>query len=133
GREAVPLPERRVDLHQLEAAVTRVALELHLRQSVERERAQEPQGCVDDLLDPERLPHAARAHDRRRLAQLAPTEHAQSTPVAGHVAADAVEVVVAARYELLHHRLERLRASVRVLDLGRRLTAERLAAKPPLE
>src|SRR6266576_1180500 len=40
--EAVPLPQPRVDLDQLEHAVARIALPLDLRDSVEAELAQQP-------------------------------------------------------------------------------------------
>src|SRR5213078_5067646 len=77
SREAVPLPEPRVDLHQAVGAVARVALELDLREALVPELAQEPQALVDYLLDPNGLPDPARADPGRRLPQLAPAEEAE--------------------------------------------------------
>src|SRR5438034_1084744 len=64
--EPVPLPEARIDLHQLEAAVAGIPLELDLGEAVEAERAQQPERRLDDLLDPDRLADAARADSGRR-------------------------------------------------------------------
>ena len=66
-RERVPLPEPRVDLHQLEASVARVALELDLRQAVAAERAQQLAARVDDLVDPDGLAEPRGADSGRRL------------------------------------------------------------------
>src|SRR5205085_7656687 len=92
-REAVPLPEARVDLHQLVAAVARVALELDLGDAAEAEGGQEAQRVVDDLLHPDRLAHPARADAGGRLPQLAPAENAECAAVRVDVAADGVQRV----------------------------------------
>ena len=60
---------------------------------------------------------------------LRPLNRPRTVPVGGDVAADGVQLLVSARNELLHHRLERLRVGVRALELLRRLAAEGLAAK----
>ena len=129
GGQPVPEPEARVHLHELEAAVARIALELHLRDAVEVEGPEQAQGRVHRLLHPDGLADAARADAGRRLAELAAAEEAEDGAVGGDVAADGVQLVVAARDELLHHRLERLRVGVRALELFGRLAAEGLAAK----
>ena len=118
--ERVPLPETRVDLHQLEPAVARIALELHLRQAEVAERVQQAQRRVDGLLHPDGLADAARADAGRRLPQLAAGEDAERPAVAPQVAADGVERVVAAGNQLLHHRPELLRVACSAsLDLHR--------------
>src|ERR1041384_4773435 len=95
SREPVPLPEPRVHLHQAVGAVARVALELDLRVAHVSELAQELEPLVDHLVDPDRLPDAARPHSRRRLPQLAAAEAPERLAVGGEVAAERVELVVA--------------------------------------
>src|SRR5207344_898170 len=110
------LPEPRVDLHQLEAAVTGIALELDLRQPVVAERLEEPQRGVDRLLHPDGLAHAAGADAGRSLAQLPSREDAERETRSREVAADGVERVVSAGDQLLHHRSELLGARVGLSD-----------------
>ena len=129
----MPLPQARIDLHQLEATVALVPLELHLREAVVVERTEQAQRRVDDLLHPDRFADTARADSGGRLLQLPPAEDAERAPVPGQIAADAVEGAVSARDELLHHRLELLRACVGPLQLARRLAPERLPPETPLE
>ena len=115
--EAVPEPEAGIDLHELVAAVARVALELHLRDAVEVESTEQSQRGVDVLLHPDRFAHAAGSDAGRRLAELAAAEQPQHGAVGSEVAADCVQLIVAARDQLLHHRLERLGVGVRALEL----------------
>src|SRR5436305_1167054 len=132
---SAPAPREgpRVDLHQLEGTVARVALELPLREAVERERAQQLQALLDDLVHPERLADAAGADARRRLSQLAPTEEAERLAVGAQVRAERVELVVAARDQLLHERLVRLGLRVGLLGVRPGLAAEGLALEASLE
>ncbi len=131
--EPVPLPEPRVDLHQLVAPVARIALELDLGDAVEAQRAQEAQPGVDDLLDPDRLADSTRPHHRRDLQDLPSREEPERLAVLPQVAAEAVQLVVAAGDQLLDHRCEVLGVAVGAVDLGSGLRAERLAVELPLE
>ena len=74
ARQAVPLPEARVHLHQLEAPVARIEPELGLRDAVEAERREQRERLLDDVLAPARLAHAAGAEAARHLHELAPAE-----------------------------------------------------------
>src|SRR5207237_9824989 len=67
GRQPGPLPEARVELHELEATVPGIAFELDLREAGVVELPQGPQRRVDRLLDPDRLADATRADAGRRL------------------------------------------------------------------
>src|SRR5438874_9551568 len=133
GGEAVPLPEARVDLHQLVAAVARVALRLHLRDPVKAERAQEGEPLLYDLVNPDRLADARAAHEAARLAQLVAREEAERLAAGAHVTAERVQLLVAAGDQLLHHRLERRGRFVRALELGGALAPEELAPVPAPE
>src|SRR3954447_373239 len=81
GREAVPLPQAGVDLHQLEASISWVPFELHLRDAAVVERTQEAQRRIHDLLYPDRLADTARTDPGRRLPELAAAENAQRLAV----------------------------------------------------
>ena len=131
--EPVPLPEPRVDLHQLVAPVARIALELDLRDAVEAQRAQKAQAGVDDLLDPDRLADSTRPHHRWDLQDLPPREEPERLAVFPQVAAEAVQLVVATGDQLLDHRHEVLCVAVGAVDLGSGLSAKRLAVELPLE
>src|SRR5580765_6644940 len=129
----MPLPQPRVDLHQLEAAVARIALELDLRQAVVAECLEEPQRRVDGLLHPDSFAHAAGADARRGLAQLPSREDSERKTRSRQVAADGVERVVSAGNQLLHHRSELLGARVGLRDLVERRAAKRLFAETLFE
>ena len=131
--ERVPLPQARVDLHQLELAVARIALELHLRQADVVERGEKPQRRVDGVLHPDGLADAAGADHRAASAAASGRRRRRAAGRSRQVAADGVERVVAAGNELLHHRCELLGARVGVPDLVQRLAAERLPAEALLE
>src|SRR5690349_17474061 len=103
--EAVPLPQARVHLEQLVAAVARVAHELDLRDAVEIERTQEREAVLDDFLHPERLAGPGAAHVAAGLAQLVPGEEAERLALAVEVAAERPHLIRSARDQLLHHRL----------------------------
>ena len=90
-RQAVPLPEARVHLHQLEAPVARIEPELRLRDAVEPERLQQRQRLLDDVVAPARLAHAAGAEAARHLHELAPAEQPERGPGGVRVGADRPE------------------------------------------
>src|SRR5262245_1733975 len=133
GREPVPLPEARVDRHQLEAAVADIALELDLRQAEVSELPQQREGGVDGLLHPDRLADTACADTARRLAKLASREDSQEPVVPRQVAPDGEQRAVATRNELLQHWAELLGSGVCSFDFGKRLAPEGLAAEALLE
>ena len=133
GREPVPLEEPRVDLHELVAAVARVTLELDLREPSVADGREQAQPRVHHLLHPQRLADATRAHEPRRLPELAAAEDAERRPSRVEVAAERVQRVVAPGNELLHHRLVLLRLRVGLLELGLGLAAEGLPLVAPLE
>src|SRR6185437_15305253 len=97
------------------------------------ERLEEPQRRVNRLLHPDGLAHAAGADTRRGLAQLPSREDAERDACSREVAADRVERVVSAGYQLLHHRSELLGARVGLRDLVDRRAAERLFTEPLFE
>ena len=97
------------------------------------ERLQEPQARVDDVLHPDGLADAARADLGRDLDQLPAGEEPERLAVCPEVAAEAVELVVPTRHQLLDHRPEGLCVGVRPLDLDRRLAAEGLSTELTLE
>ena len=75
GGEAVPLPEARVDLHELEDAVARVALELDLRDPVEPDSGGAGASpCSTTSSTQTASPTRHVPTPGRRLAQLAPAE-----------------------------------------------------------
>src|SRR3954462_3801005 len=129
----MPLPQPWVDLHQLEAAVAGIALELDLGQPEVAERLEEPQRSVDRLLHPNGLAHATSADARRSLTQLPSREDAERKTCRREVAADGVERVVSAGDQLLHHRSEFLGVRVGIRDLVERRAAKRLFAEALLE
>ena len=129
----MPLPEARVDLHELVAAVAVITLELHLREAVEAEGAEQSHRRRDRLVHPHGLPDATRSHAGRRLAQLPAAEQAQHNAVGGDVATDRVQLVIAAGDELLDHRRERLCIRVGAFELHYAVAAERLAAEAAFE
>ena len=133
GGESVPLPEPRVDLHQLVPPVPRVALELDLRQPAKLERSQQTEARIHDLVHPECLTDPARPDEPGSLAELAPTEEAERPPGRVEVAAERVESIVTSGNQLLHHRLPRFGAGISVLELRSRLAPKALAPVTPLE
>jgi hypothetical protein len=68
--EAVPLPEPWVDLHQLELAVSCVALELDLGETEVAERCEQPKRRVHGVLHPDRLADTTRADAAGGLPEL---------------------------------------------------------------
>src|SRR6185295_18460934 len=64
----------------------------------------------------------------RRLDQLPTAEEPERLERLAQIRAERVELVVAARDEVLHHRLPRLGLCVRLLDLARRVADDRLEA-----
>src|SRR4029079_293150 len=131
SRKPVPLPQARVDLTQAVAAVSRVALELDLRQPDVSERAQERQPLVDDLVDPHRLADPAPPDPPRRLPQLPSAEEAQRLAVAVEVAAERVELLVTAGDPLLDERLVLGGLRGGALGLGPRLAGGSAAPARP--
>ena len=95
--------------------------------------AQKPQPGVDDFLHPDGFAGAAGADSGRDLLQLSPREEAERLTVGSEVAAEAVQLLVPAGNELLHHRPERLGVRVGALDLVGSLAAEGLLAEAALE
>src|SRR3954462_9824247 len=129
----MPLPQPRVDLHQLEAPAGGTSFDLDLRQAEVAERLEEPQRRVDRLLHPHGFAHAAGADARRSLAQLSSREDAERKTRSREVAADGVERVVSTGDQLLHHRSEFLGVRVGLRDLVERRAAKRLLAEALLE
>src|SRR5439155_23208692 len=133
GSQAVPLPEPRVDLHQLEATVARIAFELDLREAEVAKPLQEPERGVDRLLHPDGFADPAGTDAGRGLPQLPSREHTEWASFPGQVAADRVERVVAAGNELLQHQREVRRPFVGLRELHLVLATERLAPEALLE
>ena len=104
ARQPVPLPEPRVDLHQLEPPIALVEPELGLRDAVVAERLEQRERLLDGVVAPARLADPAGAEAPRHLRQLAPAEHAERPPLCARVGADGPERVVGARDHLLHER-----------------------------
>jgi hypothetical protein len=129
----VPLPEPRIDLDQLQTAVPGIPFPLHLRDSVEGELLEQTEPRLDDLLVPECLADPRAAHVHGRLAKLPAGEHRQRAAVGSDVRAERPEPHVAARDELLHHRLVVGRCAVRVLELVDVVADERLPLVDALE
>src|SRR5579862_5049574 len=86
--EAVPLPEARVHLDELEAAVARVTDHLHLRDAVEGERAEQREPLLHDFVHPDGLADACNAREATGLPDLAAREEPEWLAVGGEVAAE---------------------------------------------
>ena len=129
AREAVPLPEARVDLHQPEAAVARVTLELDLREPEVVERLSSRSAASTASWAQTRLADTTRPDAaRRRLPQLASGEDAERAAVAREVAPDRVQRVVAAGYVVLDDRSELFGLRKRVFELRLRSRSGTLVA-----